>query len=145
MLDFANVDEHQNISVCCVGLQLSKLSFRAFPPYNIWCSEVLLSQTNCIYTECPLADCQWICNPSLGQPPLILIPELFVLACTGCLFLGRAQHISLLPLSMSSHSRQVLGTQEPSPCWCHEPRASKPPVQGNAMKSKEQMLILESV
>lgn len=114
MLDFANVDKHQNTSVCCVRLQLSGLSFRAFfPPYNIWCSEVLLYQNNCIYTVSPLADSQWICNPKFGAAYMNTHHWAVCFSLDWAFVsVGRAQHVALVLLTWS-HTR--------SRCW--EPRA----------------------
>lgn len=92
MLDFANVHEHHNISVCCVRLQLSKLSFRAFSPSTIFGVQRFYPIKTIAFTQC----LHWLIvsgfvAPNLGQPTLILITELFALVWTECLFLW-AEH-----------------------------------------------------
>lgn len=91
MLDFANVDKHQNISVCCDRLQLLKLSFRAFSPCTIFGVQRFYSIKTIAFTQC----LHWLVvsgsvTLNLGQPKLIFITELFVLAWTGSCFCGQS-------------------------------------------------------
>lgn len=123
-LDFANVDKHQNISVL-LDCNCQSSHLEPSPPYNICCSEVLLYQNNCIYTVSHWLSVSGSVTQNLGQPTSV-----------------PTAHFSASP-ERDLTLQQVLGTQEPSLHWWCELRASKLPVQKNAVTSKEQMLMLE--